>query len=470
MKHYLFLTATIAFVTALALSLLGSGSQTEAAGGPQLISVFGEVPGSDLRVHVTAVVPSGRSVPDVAREVLAAHGARPIGSSEFTTTGLVWDQFSDGNAGNDFVTLNYNDGSSKTDNDPLGGGGQTALANSMATWTAVASSSFAFDTLGSTSRCPSLVQECRGPQKFDGNNDVAWMQLNGCCTLGVTWYSTSTDETDMALNTSFDWLGSYDAETVFLHEGGHVTGLGHSDVTDLDADGYPIMHTPYSVARHTLHADDIAGLSALYPVLAPAATGTIAGTVTAASDGAPIAGADVSVDGTGLSDITAGDGSYSIPGVPVGSYDVSASASGYDSQTQSASVSDGATTTVDFALVVEEVAPPPPPPEGDVTVSDIAYGWSGGPDGMKHLTVTVTVSDSGGAPIEGASVAATLSHEGGGSWDFGGVTGADGSVNFKLIGAGNLSGCFDLDVTSVTGAGTWDGQQPDDSADLNRCK
>ena len=156
--------------------------------------------------------------------------------------------------------------------------------------------------------------------------------------------------------------------------------------------------------------------------------------------------------------------------MPVGNYDVSASADGYDSQTQSGvSVAENMATTVDFALVV---AVAPPPPAGDVTVSGIAYGWSGGPDGMKHLTVTVTVSDSGGAPIEGALVAATLFHDGGGSWNFGGTTGPDGGVDFKLINAGSLSGCFDLDVTSVTGAGAWDGQQPTDGslADPGACK
>jgi len=47
-----------------------------------------------------------------------------------------------------------------------------------------------------------------------------------------------------------------------------------------------------------------------------------------------------------------------------------------------------------------------------------------------------------------------------------------GSVASKLINAGVLGGCFDLDVTGVTGAGTWDKQQPDDgvAADPDACK
>jgi len=134
----------------------------------------------------------------VTRTALREQGARPFASADFTTTGLVWDQFSDGNSGTDFVTQNYNPA-----NDPTNGDGLTALQNTHATWTGVGASNFSFDYGGTTNRCPSLVKECQGPQKFDGKNDVGWLGLTGCCTLGVTWYSTSVDEADMALNTKF---------------------------------------------------------------------------------------------------------------------------------------------------------------------------------------------------------------------------------------------------------------------------
>ena len=35
-------------------------------------------------------------------------GARPFTHDEFTTIALKWDQFSDNDPGNDFVTQNYN--------------------------------------------------------------------------------------------------------------------------------------------------------------------------------------------------------------------------------------------------------------------------------------------------------------------------------------------------------------------------
>ena len=101
-------------------------------------------------------------------------------------------------------------------------------------------------------------------QKFDGFNDVAWMKLNSPSTLGVTWTGTSTDEADMAMNTSFDWSTDnpatyYDIETVFLHESGHALGLGHEN------DVPSIMASYYSTINRVLYQDDIDGVTFLYP-------------------------------------------------------------------------------------------------------------------------------------------------------------------------------------------------------------
>ncbi len=52
---------------------------------------------------------------------------------------------------------------------------------------------------------------------------------------------------------------------------------------------------------------------------------------------------------TGQSDTTAADGTYSIADVPVGNRQVTASASGFESQTNPATVTENA-TTVDFTL------------------------------------------------------------------------------------------------------------------------
>lgn len=84
------------------------------------------------------------------------------------------------------------------------------------------------------------------------------------------------------------------------------------------------------------------------------ALGTIAGTVTDSSNDDPIEGANVVVEGTGLSATTDENGDYEIDDVPVGTYTVTASAEGYESASQEdVEVSDDAPSTVDFALEPE---------------------------------------------------------------------------------------------------------------------
>ncbi|HLE99766.1 MAG TPA: S8 family serine peptidase [Gaiellaceae bacterium] len=106
--------------------------------------------------------------------------------------------------------------------------------------------------------------------------------------------------------------------------------------------------------------------------------GTLEGTVTAADGGSPIEGATVEATGTTTTRTTSTDalGRYSLL-LPVGSYGVTVRAFGrLEQQTASpVQVNDGATTTLDFALVA---AP--------------SYAVSG------------TVKDSGGAPIPNATV------------------------------------------------------------------
>jgi hypothetical protein len=222
--------------------------------------------GEEVFVEVLVAVPDGVNAHAAAAQALREQGARPadreeLESAGFATTGLVWDQFTDGAGGNDFVMQYYN-----PKGDPTGGAGLTALLNTHATWTDVPTSAFAFQYGGKTNRCPSLVNECAGPQVFDNFNDVGWVKLSGCCTLAVTWYSTSRDEADMGINTRFKWstsiptpTGRYDLESVLLHENGHAAGLGHS------ADTNAVMYAYYGGIRRSLHQDDIDGISVLYP-------------------------------------------------------------------------------------------------------------------------------------------------------------------------------------------------------------
>jgi hypothetical protein len=144
-------------------------------------------------------------------------------------------------------------------------------------------------------------------------------------------------------------------------------------------------------------------------------TGTLAGTVTDQSTGSPIEGAAVHVVGpTDRTTFSGADGSYSIV-LPVGAYDVTASHFGYVSETATGvTVSEGATTTQDFALT--------PAPSHPVS------GHVRDGDGNPLAGATVTIE---GTPLPPATAA------------------ADGSYSFASVPEGTyqvtarLNGCYE---------------------------
>ena len=449
--------ASLLFLSLIAYSFpVFAQGPDSAPGKPEVIAVSGIVPGKGLIVHILIVVPPGSDRNEVASAALASQGARPFTHDEFSTIALFWDQFSDSNPGNDFVTQNYN-----PKNDPTNGGGITALLNTHNSWNSIATSIFSIEYGGETGRCPSLVQECRGPQKFDGHNDVAWVNLRDSNWLGVTWTGTTTDEADMALNTDFHWatdgVTNFDIETVFLHENGHVAGLGHS------ADITAIMYPSYQAPNRVLQQDDIDGITFLYPgtsttnnsptvsISSPSDNSSFdsetiisfAGSASDIEDGNITAG----LTWTSSIDGTIGSGGLFLTALSDGDHTITAQVTDAGGKTSSDSI----TITVGT----------PPVTGTTVGVDSITYSTNGGKAGDKHLTVSLHVSDDSGNNVSDASVSIRLSNENN-SWIATGTTGSTGDVGFTLKNA--PSGTYTTEITNVVASGlTWDGITPSNS-------
>jgi hypothetical protein len=241
------LTFATLFAAALPAAAAASERTTSATG-------VANVRGASVYVEVFVQVPHGQSARHAANEALADQGARPVqappsGGPGFT--GLVWDVLP--------LPQSYN-----PSGDPVGAG--SALGATQAAWSAVPGSRFEISPGGTTSRCPSIVQECPGPQVLDGFNDVGWARLPQN-TLGVTWSTTGgVDEADMALSTRVPWssgctnvAGAFDVQTVLLHENGHVAGLDHAPSTA------SVMFPSYQGARCSLGSLDQQAIRTLYP-------------------------------------------------------------------------------------------------------------------------------------------------------------------------------------------------------------
>jgi hypothetical protein len=136
-------------------------------------------------------------------------------------------------------------------------------------------------------------------------------------------------EADMAFNSSFQFSTNtasvsnlIDLQSVATHEAGHFLGLDHA--TNVSSTMY--WATGYgSIYQRNLSADDIAGISMLYPPATFAGKGTLKGTVRTTGN-EPVYGAIVvAVDSNGTpvaSTVTDPNGEYIIQGLDPGSYTV----------------------------------------------------------------------------------------------------------------------------------------------------
>lgn len=275
MKRALWLVA-IAGVTLMGARMAFSPSPSHAA-AVQSMSIAVKRP-SGQTVLLQFEVRANGSDQAYAAAMSAAEQLVPGGTIETDTPGLAtaqwqpwgwtWDQSELP------VAVAYN-----PTNAPPNIGPDTVVA-ALEAWSNVATSRFAYKYGGFTDRPASLRDD--GP---DGANVIAWQPLDctGGCVLGVTTKETA-HESDLILNSNpaanlgNGSNGTADARTVILHEAGHMAGLEHScpapfGVCTTD-EVNAVMYYQYRGVMRKLTADDIAGISALYPVGAPTPSGT----------------------------------------------------------------------------------------------------------------------------------------------------------------------------------------------------
>jgi len=113
---------------------------------------------------------------------------------------------------------------------------------------------------------------------------------------------------------------------------------------------------PKATARLTVLALGVCALLAFGGSAAFAqVTGKVIGTVTDRDTGQPLVGAQVTVEGTNLGNVTNQDGYYFVNNVPVGLQNIQAQYLGYQAAAQQQRILAGQTMTVDFALSSEVI-------------------------------------------------------------------------------------------------------------------
>ena len=184
-----------------------------------------------------------------------------------------------------------------------------AVARAARTWSAVDTARVQFEFQGMTSARADVM---------DGRTTIGFLdrvdleQVLGATSFMIDTTTGAITEADIFINTRFAWSvaeggtpGRVDVESILLHELGHLLGLSHSGVgeTERQASGsrrvtasgavmFPIAMSSGTIAERVLHADDIAGISDLYPTAQTMMdTGSIVGRVT--KNGIGVLGAHV---------------------------------------------------------------------------------------------------------------------------------------------------------------------------------
>jgi Matrixin len=210
------------------------------------------------------------------------------------------------------------------------GAAQRALQH----WAAVANIQFLETSSSATSISPSNAGDGVNLITVSTDNLAAFGSSNSPGRTRVFYDSGGAIvEADIALNpaetfSSDGTAGTYDLESTFTHEVGHLLGLEHSAVIGATMQPRQAKNGVYglpAITQRTLSADDIAGARSLYG--SAAETGSISGKLLINRGGgaASTAGLTVFAEEFGTGKVVAGaiasvSGDYQIGGLAPGSY------------------------------------------------------------------------------------------------------------------------------------------------------